>query len=257
MKKFKLLFLVPALFSMAACGLGQEVNADKAKEIAKNMNAEGADTYEATISMTTYDAEEKETTKMNYVLKRNADGDIQASMKAESTGGENEYKSDIEIYKVKNDQYDEVIYMKYYDDEDKKDDINVYVKKGNELSYATIASSVNLELGSLNAYFYDADELVAAIEMAEAEAKKDDNIEIKYYSTGNNNLTIKETAKQSDDDDAYYGESTITFDKGLLTNSESKMQNKAGDKIELKVSIKYPSSLKISLPNGWESYIEK
>ena len=257
MKKLKFLFLVPALFSMVACGLGKEVNADKAKEIAKGMkDVKQPDNFEAKLNMTSYDAEDKTTTSANYDLKKNGDGELYAALKTETKGDGESFAMDLEVYYVKNEKYDEVVYMKD-NNADEKDKINVVVKKGNELEFAAAFGEIQSEVASLSVYMTFADALEEAIESAELEAKANENVEVKYYSNGNQNLTIKETMKESDDEIGMSGESTITFDKGLLQSTETKMSNKAGDKMELKLTMKYPNSVKISLPSGWESYIEQ
>ena len=258
MKKFRFLFLVPALFSMVACGLGKEVKADKAKEIAQGMkDTKMPDAYEVTIDMKEYDAEDKETATSKYVLKKNGD-EFFGSIKSEVKGGEDDgYKYEAEVYKVKNDKYDEVLYTKYYDDDEKKDQISVVVKKDNVVNYGLAVASADAEIASLTVYLTSADQLEAAIDLAEKQAADDENIEVKYYSKGDKNLTIKETMKESDKENAQWGESTITFDKGLLTESKTKLTNKAGDTLEMNITVKYPNSVKISLPSGWEDHIEK
>lgn len=258
MKKFRFLFLVPAIFSMVACGMGKEINADKAKEIAKGMkDVKQPEDYEATIKMVSYDAEDKTNTKAEYSLKKNSAGEFYAAIKTETTGDkEDNYDMDVAVYLVNNDKYDQVVYMKSYDNKDKKDNIEVIVKKGNELEYAQAFAEIQAEIGSLTLYLSGADQLESIIDAAEKEAKDNDNVTVKYYSNGSQNLSIKEIAKETDDKDAQFGESTITFDKGLLVSSETKMESKAGDKLEMSIKVTYPSSVKISLPSGWESYID-
>lgn len=260
MKKFRFLFLVPAIFAMVACnglGKGKEIKAEKAKEIAQGMkDTKQPEDFEIYIEMTSYDAEEKTNSKSNYTLKQNAAGEFYAAMKSETTGGDRAYNMDVEAYKVKDDKYEEVIYMKSYDADEKKEEIDVYVKKGNETTYAYAEAQVGYEIGSLTVYLTSADELVAAIEAAEKESAANDNIEVKYYSNGADNLTIQEIAKETDDEKSQFGESSITFDKGLLTETTTKFENKAGDKIDMKITCKYPKSVKIDLPSGWESHIQ-
>lgn len=258
MKKLKFLFLVPAIFSMVACGLGKEVNADKAKEIAKGMkDVKQPDNYEATLTMTSYDADDKSTTSANYSIKKNADGELYAAMKTETKGGDDSFAMDVEVYYVKDSKYDEVVYMKDNSAEKEEDKINVVVKKGNELEFTAAFGEIQSEIASFSVYMTSADSLEEAIESAELEAKANENIEVKYYSNGSQNLTIKETVKESDDKIGMSGESTITFDKGLLQSTETKMTSKDGDRMELKLTMKYPSSVKISLPSGWESHIRQ
>ena len=62
--------------------------------------------------------------------------------------------------------------------------------------------------------------------------------------------------KETDDEKAQFGESSITFDKGLLTETTTKLSDKAGNKLEMKITCKYPKSVKIELPSGWESYLK-
>ena len=263
MKKLKFLFLAPAVFAMVACGgIGKEVTVEKAKELAKGMkDVEQPKDYEAVIEMKTYDAEDKSNTVAKYTLKKNANDEFYAAINGENTGGEGEsaynYKTDVEVYYVNNDTYDNVLYMKNNDEEDKEDQITVVVKKGNEAAFAQSYGYVQMEMSELSMYLTTAEYLETAIEAAEEQAKADENITVKYYSKGDKNLTIKETMKESDDEDAYYGETSVTYDKGLLVESKTKVQSKAGDKMEMNITVKYPKSVKVELPKDWESHIEK
>ena len=259
MKKFKFLFLVPALFSMVACGLGSEVKPEKAKEIAQNMaKVEEPKAYEAKLNMTSYDAETKSTSKASYVLKYNKDGDYYGSINLEYPDSkEDGYNSNTkaEVYKVADAEYEEVLYMKSYDFDEKKDEIQVVTKKGNPLEWAQAAASAEYEIGTLDVYMIDADDIVKMIETADLQSEANENLEIKYYSKGANNLTIKETMKKSDDKNAMWGEATITFDKGYLTLMEENLQDNDGSKMNLKIEIKYSDSIKISLPSDWKSHL--
>ena len=60
----------------------------------------------------------------------------------------------------------------------------------------------------------------------------------------------------NDKEGAVWGSATITFDNSRLTKLESNQENAKGNKLNIKMEIKYPNSLKISLPNGWKDHIK-
>lgn len=262
MKKFKLLFLIPAVFAMVACNLGKgkEVTAEEAKDIAKNMQeVEEPKNMEISLSMTSYSAERKATSTASYTVKQNEAGDLYVGLKVETKdekGVDEDSSTDMEIYRVADAEYDEVIYLRNYDFDKKQDEIEAYVKKGNEAQYAYMFESVDHETALVDAYTIPVEEFPDYIEEAELQAKADENISLKYYSNGKNNLTIEETIAKSDKEDAIWGSATITFDNSRLTKLESNQENAEGDKLNIKVEVKYPNSLKISLPNGWKDHIK-
>ena len=257
MKKIRFLFIIPALFSLASCGLGKEISADQAKEIAKNMqDVEEPKNYEYNISISTYDAEEKVTVKGSYLIKANEAGNFYASVKIDDPR-EDGYSSKEEVYQVKNDEYEEVVYLKSYDYDEKKDVIEVVTKKDNpNYDYISMSAQANAS-SAVSVYALSSEDLYTMIESAESQSKASDLVSYKYFSTGNNNLTIQETMKKSEDAESMSGSGTMTFDKGLISKLESKIETKDGSKVEIKGTFKYPNSLKIDLPRDWKSYLDK
>lgn len=261
MKKAKLLFLAPALFSIVACGLGSEINYDKAKEVAAGIakNAAVAKAYEAKIVVD--ETDEGAANKGTITLKVNVGGDFCYIQDVTSKEDGKETKQKSSMYKVADKDYDEVIYMSNWNEKEGKDDIEVYVKKDNEISYAIVAAA--LEVGTLAGEMYisspaSAPALVEAAEGAKKqyEEEADMKYEVKYYSKGDLNLSIKSTANGTEDGKKVSGTSVMTYDKGLMVSEE--INEKFGDdKMIVKVDVKYSDSVKVSLPNGWKNYIAK
>lgn len=257
MKKTKLLFLIPALFSITACGLGQEVKPERAEEIADNMaKMESPKNMEMKISGT--ETLNKETYKIDYHFKVNEDKEIYGKMNL--TGSNEEDNVKCEVYLVNNEEYGKVAYAKMYDYESKKDLVEVITYKDHMATFdSEIAPLLDQVEDLSDSYYMDAGDLKSTIASYNAQSEADDTISVKYYSKGDNNLSIKVTYtgdKYSTNPTS--GSTTITFDKGYLTALDMSMKTERLDtnyEIKLKAAINYPSSLKISLPNDWKNYL--
>lgn len=269
MKKAKFLFLVPALFSMVACGLGSEVDAAKAMDLA-NAIAKANTKFDNVSLKITSESKGTDAGKSVTEYKANSKGDMYLKEDASGKSDGKDVVEKMEIYIVANDEYEEVAYMKSYDQDTKKDEIVVYVKKNNPL-YDVVASSIKI-MAAIGTYMVEtpnqAPAIVAAAEASKKlfdalsdEEKAGQSYEVKYYSKGDLNLSVQTKAKAKAEDEngkeiTIEQESVDTFDKGLFVEEKvtSKSSN-GGGKMEMKVS--YPSSLNISLPNGWKDHIEK
>lgn len=257
MKKTRLLLLIPALFSITACGLGSEIKAEKAEEIAENM-AEMDPPENIEMKFSGSETNDNEKIKFEYVYKQNADNEIYAKINVTGSDSDDNVKG--ECYLVNNDEYGKVAYAKMYDYSAKKDVVEVITYKNNASVFdSEIAPILDMVTEVPQSYYIDADELKLAIASYEAQAKTDDLLTVKYYSKGDNNLTIKATYKGSKTSTTpMNGTITITFDKGYLTSYSASIKYYLTDKTystDFKGTVTYPKSLKISLPSDWENYL--
>lgn len=269
MKKLKLLVIAPAIFSMVACAnLGSEVKADKAKEIAAAIAKENVKVKGVKFDISVDGKDEDMTAKGSIVLKINEDGTLYFKEDVSGKDEDGDMTERMELYVAKDSNYEEVIYAKNYDSETKKDEIEVIVKKDNPM-YEIYASSFELVTTVVTSMSTTAAELPALIEEAEAEKalyelmgdKAEGEFDVKYYSKGDLNLSIKTTEKYEDEEDGkkvtYTIVNTNTFDKGLFVSGEMSMTGSNGNKEIQKITASYADSYEIKLPSGWEKLIEE
>ena len=255
MNKLKILCLLPVL-ALAACGgKGGEVTEEKAKEIATNVSAETAKvkSLDFTCELSMYDAEKKESTKSNYEYKFNEKGELFASSSGQ--GSQANEKSGAEFYLVKDEEYEEVMFYHVWD-KVSGESYTVYTKKGNEITYAAMSATLSTTaILSVSAIYEGVNNPLLII----ADAKSDDTIENKYYSSGDKNLTIEVTAKAgaSDEDGKIKsGSATYTYDNNLLSEFKSDAEYENGNKMNIKGNAKYASTYKISLPSDWKDHMK-
>ncbi len=256
MKKAKLIFLIPALFSITACGLGQEVSPLQAENIADNMVVENPKNMEMRLTGT--EKSDDSSYKIEYLFKKNEDKEIYGKLNVSSSKDSQNVK--LELYICNNDDYGKVAYAKVYDSSSNTTQVEVITYKNNS---STFNNEINPVLDQLDEvtdqYYLDVDDLKAAVTSYNNQSNNDSNLTVKYYSKGDNNLSIQATYKSKGDSDySTNGSVTITFDKGCLTSFNQSVKFNLGGtsySSNYKCTIKYPSSLKITLPSGWKNYL--
>ena len=263
MKNLKVLMLLP-IFALTACGgaKGAEVDDAKAKEVAKNISTAQKDvkTLDFSMEMTIYDAEKKSSETSTYAYKFNENGDVYVG----TSGSSSEGSSSSAYYRVKNDKYEEVIYYtttsKNTGDAQAVETTACYGKKGNEVIYTTISASIGSASVMTVETVYSATDPVSMITQASLE--KEEGYDVKYYSSGDKNLTIEikvdgSKAKSSEDEDPIKTASaTYVYENGLFAKATVSTEYTSGDKMDSKYEAKY-SGVKISLPDGWEEKVNK
>ena len=254
MKKAKLIFLIPALFSITACGLGQEVSPLQAENIADNMVVENPKNMEMRLTGT--EKSDDSSYKIDYMFKKNEDKEIYGKLNISSSKDTQNVK--LELYICNNDDYGKVAYAKEYDSSSNTTQVEVITYKNNSSTFNNEINPVLDQLDEVTDQFYlDVDDLKSAV--TTYNNHNDSNFTVKYYSKGDNNLSIQATYKATSVSDSSMSSSvTITFDKGCLTSfNQSAKYNLSGASYSAnyKCTIKYPSSLKITLPSGWKNYL--
>lgn len=260
MKKYlKGLFLIPTLLLASCGGLGKEITEEESKEISENIAEEAANQKDIAfeLSMGGTSGESKVKVNQEYKMKLAENGDKYYYALQE----EGENKSFFEVYQVANETYDEVTWVKYLSEG--KELTAAYAKKGNELVYeasvVTFVASASFGPGAFYAMFSSPDVFVSDYVDAQSE-----NATIKFYSTGEKNLSIKVTVKNeqkpedSEDDDDWVkeGNFTVTYDNNLLKSFEISSTTNLGNKATGKGKASYGAQ-KISLPKGWEDLLGK
>lgn len=253
MKKHLLSLLVLPALALTSCGKGGELKQEDAKERAKEISETSSKpqkNYEIKLSTVSTSGKDKKKSTLEYVLKANEDNEIYFTMKGES-GGE---KYDVSMYVAKNEEYEEVTYFKTYNSSKKEYESTAVVKKGNLLySVTTEAYQVyTLVPSGMYAGYTDPVALMG-------DAEEEDNV--KYYSTGEGNLTIevKETQEADGEEETMVEASTsVTFDKGLLKSVSIKGKSSLGNTSSMTFTCSYPSSkVKVSLPSNWKDALSE
>lgn len=120
--KLSKILMFAAIFTLTACGgKGSEVDEAKAKEVAKQISTETANVKNLDFEMelTTTDVD-KNVDKSTYSYKLSENGDLFAGV----TGSSKDGNGNNQLYRVKNDEYEEVIYYHTFNHDAKtnKDD---------------------------------------------------------------------------------------------------------------------------------------
>ena len=133
--------------------------------------------------------------------------------------------------------------------------ISGYLSSVNALAYA--AGYYMKPTTLINAYSSDDEDSQQALEEAGQKAS--------FYSSGANNLAIKYTYNMpkeqqeqlnEDNEATKSSNETVEYKNNRLVKVESSSTSSFGNKSSMKLSFNYKNSLKISLPKGWDSYLE-
>lgn len=250
MKKLKLLFLVPALFAMTACGLGSEVTKEKAQEYAEEMKKQDEpENVTFNLKMSGTSGKEKAKMEMEYKIKTSKDAGSYYYVSMEEDGE----KSLFEVYQVPNDKYEEVTWVKYL--EEGKEQTLCYGKKDNA-EYSIVTRYV-MNAGMAPAMMYA---MFSSPDIAAAEYEENEDYKVQYFSNGAKNLSVKVTFSETkaSDEEEYMtsGSLTITYDNYLLKSIDESATSNIGNKVSVKGNASY-DAVKLSLPSGWEDIINK
>ena len=262
MKK-ALLLLLPALLTLSACGSkAAEVDETKAKEIAKNIEAESANvkTYELSLYFKTASGkgEEKVEGESNITYKVNADGEFYFKTTSDS--------GNTELYHVLNEKYEEVYYYTAPDIEGAE----VLVKKDNDIAWGIgsmgYVSMTMFFVGRLDMYlhpypmFFGGDNP----EEAEQEIEAEYDYSISYSSANDKNLTIntKQTIKEGvntsgEKEKAVESEMNVKYDNLHLVEYTTNSKSNFGNESKQEGKFTVLDSCQVTLPEGWEGYIQK
>lgn len=268
-KKLLSLLFIPAML-LTSCK-GMKISEEKAKELANKIvaNGENLDGKGAEMNITIKDGENNVTYQLLI--------DKNDNLKFKVKGTSDEEKLDFVIYSVKDEEHEEVSYIKDYDEEKKTYTEHVYSKKETE-NYSTLVSGYTIHAlvpFLLIASFADPVKIMESDEYKDGEYTEDGityKNKVEYFSTGERNLTIEVSQKyvsgepivdseegETLEDNEYSKEKkgTITYDNLVLKNVNITAKSNKGTTGSLKANLEIKNSLKIELPNNWKDLLGK
>lgn len=262
--KLSLLAVLPVLM-LASCGKGAEIkDQNKIDEIKTNIANKAKDIkcYEMTFKSesTEYDDEQKKnvTTKTDMLYRTNDKGEAYMKSSGTSDGEKNEST----VYLVNNEKYKQVLYTSTYDPETQKDEIAVYGYEGNELTFSFSALYFIIPQ-AYSSMFIDPTEIdFAELDEAEQSTVKYDT-DVKYYSSGDENLTVEAKIKAKGEIDKAAEEYpvsynyTIQYDKGYFKSAKIEGTSNKDNKSAIDIAFSVKDSVSIELPAGWEELINQ
>lgn len=275
-KQFLTLLILPTLV-LTSCGRGKLITEEEATELKEKILEKTKDikNADATIKASGQEGKDKTDLNLTYHFMVN---DLETAYLT-MTGKEKNKKIDVTLYEFKHEQYEEVTYVKQYNNETSKYEEYTFVKKDND-NYSKQSSTYSLNF-LVPVLFLASYADPYQIEYHDDEGKYD--IATNYYSNGENNLTIEQkktlskrpatssiifsseesslessAAVEVEEEKEYEVEenTTVKYEalrlKEVIIKSKSNFGNKVS--VNTKCSLK-ESRINISLPNGWEKHI--
>ena len=256
MKAKRILFLAIPAILLTSCGAGAEITdskelADKTAAIAAKQKEVKNYKFTVDIDSNSYDESEKKNanTKTKMVYEVNEDGDIK--LHSESTSNGKTTTSD--FYLVKDTKYKQVLYLDNFDGKDH--DISVYGYEGNELTFGFATLYYAIPEAYLSA-FSDPTVFVSSA----TQASNEETV-VKYYSTGDGNLTVEATVTEksvdASEESAVSTKETIKYDNYLLKSASIEATSNKGNVSKMNFTFEAKAKFAITLPSGWEALINK
>ena len=263
------LLFIPTLL-LCSCK-GPKINEEKAKELAAKIvaNEDALEGKGTEINITLKDG--KNNVSYNLVTDKNE------NVKFKVKGQSDDENLDFVIYTVKNEEHEEIAYIKDYDQATKKYSEHAYSKKETP-EYSSLTSNYTIQALVpllMIASFADPVKVMENDEYKDGEYV-DDGItylnKTTYYSTGERNLTIEVSQKYVSGEpivdeekgekleDAEYAKEmklSITYDNLVIKSVNMSGKSNKGSNISLKATIKVDNSLKVELPNNWKDLLGK
>lgn len=256
MKAKRTLFLAIPAILLASCGAGAEITdskelADKTAAIAAKQKEVKNYKFTMDIDSNSYDESEKKNvnTKTKMVYEVNEDGDIKLHSEGSSSGT----TTTSDFYLVKDTKYKQVLYLDEFDGKDH--DISVYGYEGNEITFSFAELYYMLPEAYLSA-FSDPTVFVSSTTQA-----SDEETVVKYYSTGDGNLTVEATVTEksvdASEESAVTTKETIKYDNYLLKSASIEATSNKGNVSKMNFEFEAKAKFAITLPSGWEALINK
>lgn len=257
MKAKRILFLaIPAMF-LTSCGPGAEITdskelSDKAEAIAAKNKEIKNFKFTVDIDSNSYDEDAKKNvnTKSKTVYEKNEDGDI----RVHSVGTVDGKETTNDFYLVSNAKYQQVLYTDDFDGENH--DISVYGYEGNELTFGFASLTYALPEAYLSA-FSDPTLLIGS----DVESSYEGEVSLKYFSTGDGNLTIEATTSSNSVEEsreaAVWTKEVIRYDNYFLKSASTESRSNKGNVSKMEFSLEVKDKFAINLPSGWEELINK
>jgi hypothetical protein len=265
-KKLLSLLFIPTLL-LCSCK-GAKITEEKAKELAAKIVANE-------------DALEGKGTEINVTLKDNKNNvtyqlitDKNENVKFKVKGKADDESVDFVIYTVKNEEHEEVSYIKDYSQETKTYSEHVYSKK-ETTGYSALVSPYSIQALVpllMVANFADPVKILEIDEYKNGEYY-DDGVtylnKAEYFSTGERNLTIEITQKyvsgepiveegeEKEDEYSKDMKLTITYDNLVLKSVNATAKSSKGNTGSMKATVNINNSLKVELPKNWKDLLNK
>ena len=202
-------------------------------------------------------AKKNVTMESEMVFRANANEE----MYLKSVSKEGDKKEESTIYLVKDAKYKQVLYLDMYDEDTKKNEKTVYGYDGNELTFS-FAALYFLAPTMYTSMFLDPNTISAEdlLEETAEDSEAEYTVESKYYSKGDGNLTLKINAKEgakSEDEYAVSESYTVVYDNYYWKSAVIEGESNKGNKSKAEITFTVKDEVKIELPSGWESLINK
>ena len=264
MKTKKLTLMLPVIALVACNNIGNKLTHDEATKRAQEIHDASQAFYlvgegieiKLDYKESTGKGDERQAIDSNYILKLNKKGDRYAKSKVNTTVKGVTVKADIEYYEIVDENDDKIFYVKYYDQA-----TNTYATQvidSNVIdNYYEITENFALlsEVPfSMAQSFLDP---VTVIERFDEQYDEEEAYigEIAYYSTGNNNLTMKisvdQKADNTEEEITTYGRATAYYDDGFFKSLNAKWSTSYGNKTDMKINMSYLEKLPITAPTDW------
>ena len=263
--KAKHLILFLPLFSLVACSgeaAIKEVNEEKALEIANKISASLEDTYPFEMTANyenhlTNSRGEDITFITKRVRKASANNCYRDYTERKETVGKENIITYEDRYVIPSGTKNEYVVFEKSSSSNSKEVYRTARLVGDDAGSLFIGGSSHLSLDviQLNTkYYISSEQEDPVVEINLFKDSKD--MENKYYTTNDNDITIKSHSEYFQDNKNRILDFSISYSmKGLMGYEETRI---ADDKLDskTKVTIKYPKSVKVSLPSDWRNYLE-
>lgn len=265
MKRTKLAYLLmlPALL-LTACGDGNEIkDQEKIDEIESNISNKVLDVncFELSVKLdsSSYDKDTDKNINVKADIKYQINEAGDKYLK--STGTNDGVKSESTIYLVKNEKYKQVLYVSSYNPDTKENDVTVYGYDGNEMTFGF--SGLYFLVGEAYYTAFADPLLVDYSTISSSSENVEYDADVKYYSKGDDNLTVKANIKakgevdKNADEYTVSGNYTVRYENGYFKSAIVDGTSNKGNKSKNEVNVTIKKDLKIELPKGWEDLINK
>ena len=263
------LLFIPTLL-LCSCK-GAKISEEKAKELADKIvaNGDALEDVGGEINISMKDSKNN----VSYQLLIDKNENIKFKVK-----GRNENENmDFVVYSVKEEEHEEISYIKDYNQETKKYTEFVYSKKETE-DYSTLVSKYTIHAlvpFLMVATFSDPVKVMENDEYKDGEYIDDGvtyNNKTEFFSAGERNLTIEVTQKYVSGEpivDTEKGEKvedveytkemklSITYDNLVLKSVNLSGKSNQGTSLYMKASVAIKNSLKVELPKNWKDLLNK
>lgn len=249
MKNSRLLLLVPVVL-LSSCGAPKEINRTKAQEIALQIKAEDVGSYEFNLHTKGGRGKDSNRIEEEYTYK------LQYTSNGYYTYFKGYYGkpvNDIEMYCVKNTEYEEVKFVRYFDYDKNEYVKSVAVKKDNE-EYDTAFAVYGANRPMMAAtYYFDVEALMAIDQLEECDT-------MKFYSSNDNSLTIELLTDVKNPDPSsettLKGKTVYKYENNCFVSTTTESTSNYDNKWSSKGTAKYNSNIKVELPSDWKNYLK-